>query len=164
MGMTDKNMERLKEKYKEADEKKHKEDKKHKKDKHRDKEGRDEKHRDKDKNGGGDPLSTMFKEMTPDSSSSEPAKPKVLGPSSGENGGREEGYTSTFAPAQRVAHVPSTTTYSYQPPKDPESYEPSNIPDMDESPADEQPHQESSQDPEEESDDELGDLPVPVFA
>merc|ERR1712025_1562081 len=171
--LMDKNMERLKEKYKETDEKRHKEhkhkdhkhkkEKKHKKDKHRDKEGREDKH--KDKNGRDDPLSTMLKEMTPDSSSSEPIKPKVVGSSwSGDNGDREDGYTSTLAPAQRVAHVPNPTTYSYQPPKEQVNYEPSSTLGMDESPADEQPHQEASQDPDEESDDELGDLPVPVFA
>jgi len=162
---TDKNMERLKEKYKEADEKRHKEhkhkDHKHKKEKKhkKDKKHKKEKHRDRDKDRDRDgkdmsnPLSSLLKEMTPDSSSSEPVKAKV-----GENG--DESYRNNLAPTQRVAHVPSTT---YQQ-SAPASYEASKTPDMSQSPVEEQRHPEPSQDAEE-SDDEFDmDLPAPVFA
>merc|ERR1711915_247425 len=81
------NMERLKEKHRENDEKRHKEHKKkHKKEKkhkhQKEKKHKKEKHRNKDKDRDRDrdvanPLSSLLKEMTPDSSSSEPVKARI---------------------------------------------------------------------------------------
>merc|ERR1712034_194470 len=116
---------------------KHKKDKKHK---HRE---RDEKPKDVS-----NPLSSLLKEMTPDSSSSEPVKAKPVGSSwSGDLEDREDNsYTSTLAPVHRVAHAPS-----YPTPQDHSSQESEKIPDFDQSPGIEQPHQDPDQGAEDES-------------
>merc|ERR1711892_1554661 len=150
-------MEKLKERHRESDEKRHKEHK-HKKHKHKEQKHKKDKHRDREDRDVSNPLSSLLKEMTPDSSSSEPLKAKMAGSSwPGEQQHRED---TSCAPV-RVAHVPNA---SYVPPQHAVSHESRKTPDIDQSPGDEHPHQEPSQDNEEESDDELGDLPVPVFA
>merc|ERR1712192_55900 len=119
-----------------------------------------DKHRERDEKDVSNPLSSLLKEMTPDSSSSEPLKTKPVGSSwSGDVEEKEDNsYTPTLAPVQRVAHAPS-----YPIPQDHTGEETEKIPDLDQSPGIEQPHQDPDQGAEEESDDELGDLPAPVF-
>jgi len=118
-----------KHKHKEHKDHKHKKDKKHKKDRDRDKERRES----KDAN----PLSSLLKEMTPDSASSTP-RPRPQ---------EEDGFTDPQAPAKRVAHRPVS-------PQNEASANGSNG---------DAPSEKEEQD-EEESEDELGDLPAPVFA
>jgi hypothetical protein len=67
------------------------------------------------------------------------------------------GLSNPYGPPKRIAHAP--------PPPPPQPRSPSPIKETQESPggsetADYQPHEEENED----SDDELGDLPVPVFA
>jgi len=157
------NMERLKEKHRENDEKRHKEHKKkHKKEKkhkhQKEKKHKKEKHRNKDKDRDRDrdvanPLSSLLKEMTPDSSSSEPVKARAVGSVVGDGGDRDEcTYTSTLAPVKRIAHVPNASDSPLL----------NNVPtDVDKT---QQNDREDEQNIDEESDDELGDLPMPVFA
>ena len=158
------NMERPKEKHRENDEKRHKEHKKkHKKDKkhkhQKEKKHKKEKHKNKDKDRDRDrdvanPLSSLFKEMTPDSSSSEPVKARTVGNVVGDGEDRDEcTYTSTLAPMKRIAHVPHASDSPLQ----------NNVPtDVDNKPKEND--REDEQNIDEESDDELGDLPIPVFA
>jgi len=103
------------------------------------------------------PLGSLLKELTPDSTSGDSLKATVQG--AAWSGMPEEetvsGWSNPSAPPKRIAHAP--------PPPPPRPRSPSPIKETQESPGDNETadsHEEENGD----SDDELGDLPVPVFA